>query len=151
MALTAAPLRTGVHPAWCRYITRAALANERVQSNSTAQVVLKLKTPWRDGTTHLVVSPLEFMQRLAAPEPRPRLHLIRFHGVLKPNAKLRALVVPKGSDKEAGASTCIPGPANRCVRHRTDGVAGTDDHAGAILPVQLLGPTCQSATNTPPR
>jgi len=29
-------------------------------------VELKLKTPWRDGTTHLVMSPLEFMQRLAA-------------------------------------------------------------------------------------
>ena len=30
----------------------------------------------RDGTTHLVMSPLEFMQRLAALVPRPRLHLI---------------------------------------------------------------------------
>ena len=28
--------------------------------------------------------------------PRPRLHLIRFHGVLAPNARLRALVVPQG-------------------------------------------------------
>ncbi len=37
----------------CRYITRPALANERVQTNATGQVVLKLKTPWRDGTTHL--------------------------------------------------------------------------------------------------
>jgi len=35
----------------CRYITRPALANERVQCNAAAQVVLKLKTPWRDGTT----------------------------------------------------------------------------------------------------
>jgi len=26
-------------------------------------VVLNLKPPWRDGTTHLVMSPLEFMQR----------------------------------------------------------------------------------------
>jgi len=26
----------------------------------------RLKTPRRDGTTHLVMSPLEFMQRLAA-------------------------------------------------------------------------------------
>jgi hypothetical protein len=26
------------------------------------------------------MSPLEFMQRLAALVPRPRLHLIRFHG-----------------------------------------------------------------------
>jgi hypothetical protein len=32
----------------------------------------------------------------AALVPRPRLHLIRFHGVLAPNAKLRALVVPQG-------------------------------------------------------
>ena len=31
--------------------------------------------------------------RLAALVPRPRLHLIRFHGVLAPNAKLRALVL----------------------------------------------------------
>ena len=61
----------------CRYITRPALTNERVQLNSAGQVVLKLKTPWRDGTTHIVISPLEFMQRLAALVPRPRLHLIR--------------------------------------------------------------------------
>ncbi len=61
----------------CRYITRPALANERVQTNAAGQVVLELKTPWRDGTTHLVMSPLEFMQRLAALVPRPRLHLIR--------------------------------------------------------------------------
>ena len=53
-----------------RYITRPALANERVQCNAAGQVVLKLKTAWRDGTTHLVMSPLEFMQRLAALAPR---------------------------------------------------------------------------------
>ena len=47
----------------CHYITRPALANESVQTNAAEQVVLKLKTPWRDGTTQLVMSPLEFMQR----------------------------------------------------------------------------------------
>ncbi|MBA3590835.1 transposase [Methylibium sp.] len=66
----------------CRDITRPALANGRVQCNSAGRVVLKLKTAWRDGTTHIVMSPLAFMQRLAALVPRPRLHLIRFHGVL---------------------------------------------------------------------
>ena len=55
-----------------RYITRPALANERVQINSAGQVVLKLKTAWRDGTTHIVLSPLEFMKRLGALVPRPR-------------------------------------------------------------------------------
>ena len=71
------------------------LANERVQTNTAGQLVLTLKTAWRDGTTHLAMSPLEFMQRLAALVPRPRLHLIRFHVVLAPNAKLRAQVVPQ--------------------------------------------------------
>ena len=31
--------------------------------------------------------------------PRPQLHLIRFHGVLAPNAKLRALVVPQAPEQ----------------------------------------------------
>jgi hypothetical protein len=39
------------------YITRPALANGRVQTNAAGQVVLKLKTPWRDGTTHLALLP----------------------------------------------------------------------------------------------
>ncbi len=56
--------------------------------------MLQLKSAFRDGTTHVVMSPLEFMQRLAALVPRPRLHLIRFHGVLAPNARLRAAIVP---------------------------------------------------------
>ena len=46
----------------CRYITRAALANERVQTNAAGQVVLKLNTAWRDGTTHLVMSPPQLGQ-----------------------------------------------------------------------------------------
>jgi hypothetical protein len=82
-----------------------------VQLNAAGQIELKLKTRWRDGTTHLVMSPLEFMQRPAALVPRPRLHLIRFHGVLAPNARLRSLVVPQGppNDEEA-ASVTAAGP-----------------------------------------
>jgi hypothetical protein len=78
----------------CRYITRPAIANERLQLNSAGDVVLQLKSPYHDGTTHIVMSPLEFMQRLAALVPRPRLNLIRFHGVLAPNAKLRPQIIP---------------------------------------------------------
>ena len=102
----------------CRYITRPALANERVQTNAAGQVVLKLKTPWRDGTTHLVMSPLEFMQRLAALVPRPRLHLIRVHGVLAPSfttsAKLHALVVPQ--EPEAPAQEAKPAEPSASIK-----------------------------------
>ena len=42
----------------CRYITRPAIANERLTLNSAGDVVLQLKSPYQDGTTHIVMSPL---------------------------------------------------------------------------------------------
>ena len=44
-----------------------AIGNEHLTLNRAGQVGLTLKTPYRDGTTHIVMSPLEFMQRLGAP------------------------------------------------------------------------------------
>ena len=78
----------------CRYIARPPISNERLKLSDCGQVVYELKTPYRDGTTHIVMSPLEWMQRLAALVPRPRMHLIRYHGVLAPNAKWRSHIVP---------------------------------------------------------
>ena len=46
----------------CRYFTRPALANQRVQINVGSYVALKLRRLGRPGTTHLVMSPLEFVQ-----------------------------------------------------------------------------------------
>jgi len=80
-------------------LTRPAIANERLKRNRAGDVVLQLKSAYRDGTTHMVMSPLEFMQRLAALVPRSHLHLIRFHGVLAPNARLRAAIVPGRAQK----------------------------------------------------
>jgi len=97
----------------CRYITRPAIANERLKRNRAGQVVLQLKSPYKDGTTHIVMEPLEFMERLAALVPRPRLHLIpfdklragRFHGVLAPNAKLRRKIVPAPAERATETSS----------------------------------------------
>ncbi len=88
----------------CRYIARPAIANERLKLNSNGDVVLQLKSPYRDGTTHIVMTPLEFMQRLAALVPRPRLNLIRFHGALAPNAKIRSEITPGRSVAENDTS-----------------------------------------------
>ena len=56
------------------------------------------------------MSPLEFMQRLAALVPRPRLKLIRFHGALAPNAKLRSEIIlgsrKNKSNPPAGIMLC---------------------------------------------
>jgi hypothetical protein len=40
-------------------------------------VRLALKTPYRDGTTHVMFEPEDFIARLAALVPKPRAHLIR--------------------------------------------------------------------------
>ncbi|MCA3135502.1 MAG: transposase [Rhodocyclaceae bacterium] len=58
----------------CRYITRPALANERLSRNAKRQVVLKGESPYRDGTTHIVLQPQAFTRRLAARVPCPPIH-----------------------------------------------------------------------------
>ena len=78
----------------CRYITRPAIAEQRLSLASNGSVIVALKTPYDDGTSHVVLSPMEFMGRLAALVPRPRVNLTRFHGVFSPNSRLREVVVP---------------------------------------------------------
>ena len=42
---------------------------------NNGNVVIALKTPYVDGTTHVVLSPMEFMGRLAALVPKPRVKM----------------------------------------------------------------------------
>jgi excinuclease ABC subunit A len=48
-----------------------------------------LKTPYRDGTTHVLFEPVDFIARLAALVPKPRVSLTRYHGVFAPNSHAR--------------------------------------------------------------
>ena len=75
--------------------TRGPLSNERLSLDGDALVVHELKRPFRDGTTHCLFEPLDFLARLAALVPRPRTHLIRYHCVFAPNARHRAVLVAK--------------------------------------------------------
>jgi hypothetical protein len=53
------------------------------------KVRYQLKTPYNNGTTHVVFELLDFLARLAALVPRPRLNLTRYHGVFAPNSAQR--------------------------------------------------------------
>ena len=44
----------------------------------------------------LLLTPLELLQRIARLIPPPRIHRHRYHGVLAPNARLRARVTAIG-------------------------------------------------------
>ena len=85
----------------CRYITRPAIAEQRLSLASNGNVIVALKTPYDDGTSHVVLSPMEFMGRLAALVPKPRVNLTRFHGVFSPRSKLREYVVPGKREHES--------------------------------------------------
>jgi hypothetical protein len=78
----------------CRYISRPALSEKRLSLTPNGNVRYRLKTPYRDGTTHVIFEPLDFIARLAALVPKPRVNLTRFHGVFAPNSKHRARVTP---------------------------------------------------------
>ena len=73
----------------CRYIARPAVAVPRLSLSSTGKVVYTLKTPYRDGTTQVAFDPVDFIARLAALIPKPRVNLTRYHGVLAPNRYIK--------------------------------------------------------------
>ena len=81
----------------CRYLLRPAVAQDRLRLTEDGRIVLELKTAWTDGTSHLVFEPLDFLGRLAALTPRPRINLIFYHGLLAPHARLRAAAVAYGA------------------------------------------------------
>ena len=53
-----------------------------------------------------MIEPLDFMARLAALMPPPRMHLTRYHGVFAPHSRLRAAVTP--AHRGSGAPKPLP-------------------------------------------
>ena len=83
------------------------LAEDRLSLGPDGSVLLRLKTPWHDGTSHIALQPVELLEKLAALIPRPYVNLIVYHGVLAPNAKWRREVVVFGrAQVESEPSSC---------------------------------------------
>ena len=88
----------------CRYITRPAVAEPRLSLTAGGRIRYSLKTPWRDGTTHLRLDPVELIARLAALVPHPRTNQVLYHGVLAANARWRPQIVPLGQEASSNGS-----------------------------------------------
>jgi hypothetical protein len=85
----------------CRYISRPAISEQRLSMTQHGKVRYELKTPYRDGTTHVFFDTVDFIGKLAALIPPPRLNLTRFFGVFAPNSNLRAQVTASQRGKNS--------------------------------------------------
>jgi hypothetical protein len=85
----------------CRYLLRPPLAVERLTESTGGQLLYQFRRPWSDGSTALLLNPLELLERLAALVPPPRRPLLAYHGLLAPRAEWRAAVVPEPSPADA--------------------------------------------------
>jgi hypothetical protein len=94
-----------------RYAGRPPLALSRLTLTPDGKVAYRLKRPRRSGAPALVLTPLEFLGRLATLIPPPRRHLTRYHGVFAPNAAARAEVVPSAPRAtDSNSSGSFPAP-----------------------------------------
>ena len=49
------------------------MPEKRLSLTPNGNIRYQLKTPYRDGTTHVIFEPLDFIARLAALVPKPRV------------------------------------------------------------------------------
>ncbi|HVR71713.1 MAG TPA: transposase, partial [Vicinamibacteria bacterium] len=88
-------------------------SHEGDQEPRVRRVLYHPARPTPDGRTVLALAPLEFLAALSRLIPPPRVHRHRYHGVLAPNARLRAHVVAMGREPDvlAGRDTRANQPA----------------------------------------
>ncbi|MEN8183019.1 MAG: transposase [Myxococcota bacterium] len=94
----------------CRYVARPPLAHDRLEARTDGRLALRLKTRWRDGTTHILMEHHELLERLVPLIPPPRAHQVRYHGVLAPCASSRDRIVPGPRPPSARVGPEAEGP-----------------------------------------
>lgn len=99
-----------------RYMARGPIATERLTGSFPNLLIYKMKTPWRDGTSSVSFSHLDFIARLVALIPPAKMNLVRYHGVFAPNFKDRGLIVPKQKSKPETLNSDLNPTGHKNVR-----------------------------------
>ena len=89
-----------------RYCARPALALERLSLTDEGQVRYRMKRTFSNGMSEVLLPPHDFLVRLCALIPPPRVHLVRYYGAFSAHAQGRAaLVGHRGPSKKKTAPT----------------------------------------------
>jgi len=57
---------------------------KRLSLTAQGKVRYELKTPYHDGTTHVIFEPLDFIARPAALAPKSKVNMTCYHGLFSP-------------------------------------------------------------------
>ena len=122
------------------------------------KIAYLLKVP-RKGRTHRVMTPMALMARLASLIPRPKIPLVRYHGVFASRSSWRPLVTPKpppgakwkpcagapsasaSSSPEAPSTSASPAPgsaSSTAASPATESIAAASSAAAAPAPAPTL-------------
>jgi hypothetical protein len=91
-----------MQPSVIANVVPPAVATKRLSLACNGQVSYELKISCSNGTTHVRFEPLDFISRLVALVPQPRVNLTRYHGVFAPNSKHPALVTQAKQNEAEG-------------------------------------------------
>jgi Putative transposase len=101
-----------------KYLLRPPLALERLTESSGGAAPLRVAPPRRDGATHLLLDPLEIIEKRCVLIPA-RFHLLRFHGLLAPTRQAARRLSPapaRRPTRAAGPSQPANPPARALGR-----------------------------------
>ena len=90
-------------------ISRGPLSNERLEITESGQVKHKLKTAYSDGTSHLLFTSGEFIEKLSAIIPPQKSHLVKWSRIFAPGSPYCEKVVLKPEVKKGRS------PKNTCT------------------------------------
>ena len=88
------------------YMARPSIATKRLSITNHGNIRYELKTKWSDGTTAIEFTPMDFLSRLAALVPPPRVHMIKHSGIFAPNHPLRKSIILKPDQKKGFQNRC---------------------------------------------
>jgi len=69
-----------------RYCARPAFANDQLTLKANHMIEFQLAKPPPDGKTSLLLTPFDFLDKIAQLIPKPRKHRHIYSGVLAPNS-----------------------------------------------------------------
>ena len=91
------------------YGARGSFSNQRLSladpDDPSGDLTYSLKTPWRDGTEAILISPAETIEKLVALIPPPYAHLSRYFGVLASHSRWRRKIILRPDVKRGFVAT----------------------------------------------